>query len=47
MGRTMLTDVDAATQAMALADVRAALEPYVTDQGVLLGSSTWLVAARA
>ena len=47
MGRTMLADADATTRANALAEVRTALEPYVTDEGVLLGSSTWLVGARA
>lgn len=47
MGRTMLTGADPATQAKALDEVRAALEPYVTSDGVALGSSVWLVSARA
>jgi len=31
----------------ALAAARAALEPFVTPDGVVLGSATWLVSARA
>jgi SAM-dependent methyltransferase len=46
MGRTMLTGADPATQAKALDEVRTSLEPYLTSDGVRLGSSVWLVSAR-
>ena len=39
-------DLDAATRARALDQVRRALEAYDKGEGVLLGSSAWLITAR-
>jgi SAM-dependent methyltransferase len=41
----LIGDADAATLARVSAAVQAALEPYVTPDGVLLGSRAWLVTA--
>jgi SAM-dependent methyltransferase len=46
IGRTVLRDVDADTAADALAAVREALAPYLTDDGVRLDAAVWLVTAR-
>jgi hypothetical protein len=47
MGRGLLSGVDAHTREQALSAMRAALEPHATDDGVRLGSSVWLVTAKA
>lgn len=46
MGKRFLGDADAATAARALEAVRTVLEPFVTPEGVRLGSAAWLVTAR-
>jgi SAM-dependent methyltransferase len=46
MGRAVLAGVDAATQDRAVIAVRDALAPYVTDEGVRIGTAAWLVTAR-
>jgi SAM-dependent methyltransferase len=43
MGRLVLGDVDAPTEAVALDALRGALAPYATPQGVRLGGAAWLV----
>jgi SAM-dependent methyltransferase len=45
LGRAMLAGADPATQARAVASVRAALAPYADDEGVHLGAAVWLVRA--
>ncbi|HMC70387.1 MAG TPA: hypothetical protein VKJ07_14625, partial [Mycobacteriales bacterium] len=47
MGRGLLAGADADTRDRAVSAMRAALQPYVTDDGVRLGSGVWLVTARA
>ena len=47
MGRGLLAGADADTQDQAISAMRTALQPYVTDNGVRLGSSVWLVTAGA
>lgn len=39
-------DLDDATRARALDEVRAVLEAHQSDEGVLLGTSVWLITAR-
>jgi SAM-dependent methyltransferase len=46
MGRAVLAGVDAAIQDRAVIAVTDALEPYVTDEGVRIGTAAWLVTAR-
>jgi SAM-dependent methyltransferase len=46
IGRTVLHDADADTEGRAIAAVRDALAPYVTDDGVQLDAAVWLVTAR-
>ena len=43
LGRTMLAGAGPATQARAVASVRAALAPYADGEGVHLGAAVWLV----
>jgi SAM-dependent methyltransferase len=45
MGRVVLTDVEAPTRTRALAALSQALRPYVSGDGVRLGSRAWLVTA--
>jgi hypothetical protein len=45
MGRSLFRDADPPTVARVSEAVQAALEPYVTPQGLLLGSRAWLVTA--
>ena len=45
LGRTLAANPD--KREAALASVREALKPYVTPEGVLLPSSTWIVTARS
>lgn len=45
MGKRFLAGADAATAERALAAVRVALEPFVTPDGVRMGSAAWLVSA--
>ena len=45
MGKRFLGGADAATAERALAAARAAMEPFVTPDGVRLASATWLVHA--
>lgn len=45
--RDPLAEVDAATRAKATEELRTALTPYVTPEGVLLRSPAWLVTAHA
>ena len=47
MGRGLLSGADPQTQEQALSAMRAALAAHVTDDGVRLGSSVWLVTATA
>jgi SAM-dependent methyltransferase len=47
MGRTMLKDIDVATEKRAIESVRAALAPFVDADGVRLGAAVWLVTAQA
>ena len=47
MGRTLLAGVDSATEARAVASVRAALTPRADDSGVHLDAAVWLVQATA
>jgi hypothetical protein len=42
---SLLRDADPSTVARVSQAVQAALEPYVTPDGLLLGSRTWLVTA--
>jgi hypothetical protein len=42
---SLLRDADPSTVARVSESVQAALEPYVTPAGVLLGSRAWLVTA--
>jgi hypothetical protein len=42
----LLRDADPPTVARVSEAVQAALEPYVTPDGLLLGSRAWLVTAR-
>jgi SAM-dependent methyltransferase len=46
MGRAVLGGADEATQDRAVTAVRHALAPYVTDEGVRIGTAAWLVTAR-
>jgi SAM-dependent methyltransferase len=46
LGRTTLAGADPATQARAVASVRAALAHYADHEGVHLGAAVWLVRAR-
>lgn len=46
MGKSLLRDVDPPTDARVSEAVQAALEPYLTPDGVRLGSRAWLVTAR-
>lgn len=46
MGKALLGDVDQPTAARVSEAVRAALEPYLTPEGLRLGSQAWLVTAR-
>lgn len=45
--REPMAELDAATTAKATEELRAALTPYVTPEGVLLRSPAWLVTAHA
>jgi SAM-dependent methyltransferase len=45
LGRSLLAGVDEATAARALDEVRDALAPFLTDDGVVLSSAAWLVRA--
>jgi SAM-dependent methyltransferase len=47
IARAMLDDKPAELQERAIAAVREALKPHLTDEGVLLGGATWLVTARS
>lgn len=47
MARALLGDATADERERALAAIRVSLEPFVTDDGVRLGSSTWIVTARS
>jgi hypothetical protein len=47
MAKRFLAGADAATTERALAAARVALEPFVTPDGVRMGSATWLVHATA
>lgn len=46
MGKSLFRDADPPTVARVSEAVQAALEPYVTPDGVRLGSRAWLVTAR-
>jgi SAM-dependent methyltransferase len=46
IGRTLFADAAPEVVAAAIADVRAALAPYETPEGVRLGAAAWLVTAR-
>ena len=46
MGRTVLAGMDEATRGRALQAVTDALAPYVTGEGVRIGTAAWLVTAR-
>ena len=46
MGRAVLAGVDEATKDRAVAAVSDALAPYVTAEGVRIGTAAWLVTAR-
>lgn len=46
MGKALLGGADAATIARVTEAVGAALQPYLTKEGVRLGSKAWLVTAR-
>lgn len=46
MVRGLTEDLDDATRAEALANLRAVLAAHETDEGVLLGTSAWLITAR-
>jgi SAM-dependent methyltransferase len=46
MGRAVLAGVNEAIQERALAAVSQALAPYLTDEGVRIGTAAWLVTAR-
>ena len=45
MGKRFLGDADDATRERAVDAVRSAFEPFVTPEGVRLGSATWVVRA--
>jgi SAM-dependent methyltransferase len=45
LGRTLLADLDAETEAMALVAVTESLAPYADDEGVRLGAAVWVVTA--
>ncbi len=45
MGRTVLAEMDEATRGRALEAVTDALAPYVTGEGVRIGTAAWLVTA--
>jgi SAM-dependent methyltransferase len=45
MARALLQDLDDATAAAGLAELRAALAAHETDDGVLFGAASWLVTA--
>jgi SAM-dependent methyltransferase len=45
--QALLADLSEAEQAIALSQLHAALEAHETDEGVLLGSASWLITARA
>lgn len=47
MGRTLLAGAAKDTERLAIAAVRAALEPRVREEGLRLGAAVWLVTARA
>jgi SAM-dependent methyltransferase len=47
MGRVLFSDAPKADVERAIAAVEAALEPYVTPEGVRLSAAGWLVRARA
>jgi SAM-dependent methyltransferase len=47
MGRALFSDASKADVKRAIAAVEAALEPYVTPEGVRLSAAGWLVRARA
>jgi hypothetical protein len=46
MGRAVLAGADEATKDRAVAAVSDALAPYVTAEGVRIGTAAWLVTAR-
>ena len=46
MGQRLLKDADAPTVARVTAAIGAALEPYLSTDGIKLGSRSWLVTAR-
>jgi SAM-dependent methyltransferase len=46
MGHALLSEADEATTRRVTEAVGAALEPHVTEEGVLLGSKAWLVTAH-
>jgi len=46
MGRAVLASADEATRNRAVAAVSDALAPYVTAEGVQIGTAAWLVTAR-
>jgi SAM-dependent methyltransferase len=46
MGRAVLAGVDESTRDRALTAARDALAPYVTDEGVRIGTAAWLVTCR-
>lgn len=46
MGKRLLSGADTDVVERALVAVRAALEPFVTPEGIRMGSATWLVHAR-
>jgi hypothetical protein len=47
MTRALLGDAAPEDRERALVAIRASLEPLVTDDGVRVGSSTWIVTARS
>ena len=46
IGRAVLAGVDDATRDRAVGAVREALAPYLTDEGVRIGTAAWLVTAQ-
>jgi SAM-dependent methyltransferase len=46
MGQRLLKDADAPTRARVREAIGAALEPYLTEDGIRLGSKSWLATAR-
>ena len=46
MVRSMLVNVDKATAARGFDAIRQALQPFQTEEGVVLGSAAWLVTAE-